>query len=226
MVILGIETATMTEGIALVNSSGVLAEHRSDAGSTHAERLMPVILQSLGYAARQFDDLDGIAVSIGPGSFTGLRIGLSTAKGICLARNLPLSLVPTLDGLAYQIPHCRYPVCAMLDARRKEVYAAQYNTSEGVPERQTDYAAIRPERLLEDIDETTVFVGDGAAAYKEMIRDILGPKAVFAPVHTMRPSGSAVAFLGQRMLEQGKTADIHSAEPLYLRKPDAKIKAG
>lgn len=224
MIVLGIETATLTEGVAVVDGQNILAEFRSDAGATHAGQLMPTILQTLTAANVGFDDLEGVAVSIGPGSFTGLRIGLSTAKGLCLARNLPLAAVPTLDGLAYLLPFSRYQVCPLLDAKRKEVYAALYDTSEGLPQRRTDYRAIKPENLQDDIDEPTIFLGDGVSAYKELIQERLGPQAHFAPPHLTLTTGSTIALLGHRLLVEGKRVDIRSIEPLYLRKSDAEIK--
>jgi tRNA threonylcarbamoyladenosine biosynthesis protein TsaB len=223
MIVLGIETSTMTEGVAVVDGQRVLAEHRTDVGSTHAEQLMPVILQTLRSANLVFDDINGIAVSIGPGSFTGLRIGLSTAKGLCLARHLSMAAVPTLDGLAYLLPFCQYQICPILDAKRKEVYTAFYNTTEGVPKRRTDYRSIRPEHLLDDISEPTVFLGDGAGVYEELIKERLGSQALFAPFHLTVPNGSAIAFLGHQLLSEGKEADIRNIEPLYLRKSDAEI---
>ncbi len=224
MIVLGIETSTMIEGVAVVEDDRVLAEHRCDAGSTHAERLLPAILYTLGTASLTLQDVQGLAVSIGPGSFTGLRIGLSTAKGICLARAIPMAAVPTLDALAYLLPFCPYQVCPILDARRKQVYTAFYHTGDGVPHRLTDYQAIAPLLLLEEITEPTVFLGDGVMAYRELIETHLGPNAHFAPGHLLMPTGTSVALLGQKMLNDGAQADFRHIEPIYLRKSDAELK--
>ena len=224
MVILGIETSTMTEGVAVVDGHKVLAEHRADVGSTHAERLMPVILQTLRAANVGLEALKGVAVSIGPGSFTGLRIGLSTAKGLCLARDIPLVAVPTLDGLANLLPFCRYLVCPILDAKRREVYTALYRTADGIPERLTGFRAIAPNDLLDETEEPTVFLGDGVAVYRNLIEERLGSRAYFAPDHLAFPNGASISFLGHQMLNEGKTVDIHSVEPIYLRKSDAELK--
>ena len=224
MIVLGIETATLTEGVAVIDGDGVIAEHRSHVGSTHAERLMPTILQTLRSAGLGIDDVNGIAVSIGPGSFTGLRIGLSTVKGLSLARGIPVVGVPTLDGMANHIPFCKYMVCPMLDAKRREVYTALYRTSGGIPERLTEFRAIAPAELLTEIVEPTVFLGDGIPVYKDLIRDSLGPKAHFASDQFNLPSGSSIALLGRALLGEGKTVDIRSVEPLYIRKSDAELK--
>ena len=224
MVILGIETSTMTEGVAVVDGHKVLAEHRSDVGSTHAERLMSVILQTLDAAKVGLEELKGVAVSIGPGSFTGLRIGLSTAKGLCLARHIPLVPVPTLDGLANLLPFCRHLVCPILDAKRREVYTALYRTAKGIPERLSSYRAVAASEFLKEMNEPTVFLGDGVAVYRDLIEERLGHRAYFVPDHAALPSGSSIALLGHQMLNEGETADINSVEPMYLRKSDAELK--
>ncbi|UCE18802.1 MAG: tRNA (adenosine(37)-N6)-threonylcarbamoyltransferase complex dimerization subunit type 1 TsaB [Gemmatimonadota bacterium] len=225
MIVLGIETATLIEGVAVVDGDRVVAEHRSHVGSTHAEHLVPTILQTLGAAGFGMKEVDGIAISIGPGSFTGLRIGLSAVKGLSLARGIPVVAVPTLDGLAYHVPFCRYSVCPILDAKRHEVYTALYRTSEGVPERLTEPRAINPEDLVTEISEPTIFLGDGVPVYARLIREHLGSKAHFAPNHVGLPSGSAIALLGHTLLIEGKTVDIQSVQPFYIRKSDAELKA-
>ena len=224
MIVLGIETSTMTEGVAVVSDKGVLAEHQCDVGSTHAERLMENIVHTLEAAGHGLHDVDGIAVSIGPGSFTGLRIGLSTVKGLSLARNIPVAAVPTLDGLAFHLPFCTCTVCPILDAKRHEVYTALYRTDDGRPERTTDVRAIPPASLIDEIDEPTVFLGDGVSVYRDLIEEQLGVKAYFAPDHMNLPSGSAIAVLGHHILAEGKRVDIRNVEPLYIRRSDAEIK--
>jgi tRNA threonylcarbamoyladenosine biosynthesis protein TsaB len=224
MVVLGIETATLIEGVAVIDGDRVVAEHRSHVGSTHAERLVPTILQTLGASGFSMKEVDGIAISIGPGSFTGLRIGLSAVKGLSLARGIPVAAVPTLDGLAYHVPFCRYSVCPILDAKRHEVYTALYRTSEGVPERLTELRALNPNDLMTEIDEPTIFLGDAVPVYSHLIKESLGSKAHFAPNHVGLPSGSAIALLGHTLLVEGKTVDIHSVEPFYIRKSDAELK--
>ncbi|MFQ6093075.1 MAG: tRNA (adenosine(37)-N6)-threonylcarbamoyltransferase complex dimerization subunit type 1 TsaB [bacterium] len=224
MVVLGIETATATEGVAVVDGRRVMAEHRSDVGSSHAERLMPIILETLGAAGLGFEDVNGIALSIGPGSFTGLRIGLSTAKGLSLARSIPVVAVPTLDGLTYHLPFCRHLVCPVLDAKRHQVYTALYRTTGGLPERLTDFRAVAPDSLLAEIDEPTVFLGDGVPVYRRLIEERLGARAHFAPAHLTSASGSSIALLGHQWLSEGKSVEIRSIEPLYLRRSDAEVK--
>jgi len=128
MKLLAIETSTMLGGIAVIDdSSGLIAEARLNVKSTHSERLMTEIDHIMKHSGVKLSDIDAFAISIGPGSFTGLRIGLSTVKGFAFATGRPLVAVPTLEALAWNFPYCRYPVCTLFDARKKEVYAALFS---------------------------------------------------------------------------------------------------
>ena len=179
MRILGIETSTPVCGVALVDSEWVVAEYTLDAGVGHAERLLPMVRRILEDAGLQPSDLDGVAVAAGPGSFTGLRIGMSTAKGLCLASDLPLLAVPTLEGLALRMASAGLPVCSMLDARRGEVYAGVYGLD---GERLVSLVAddaLPVEGLLPRLPRPVRFVGEGAVVYRERILDALGEEARF-----------------------------------------------
>jgi len=122
MLILGIETATMTGGLALLNEERLISEYTLNVRTTHTARLMPALDRVLKDSSVDKSEIGGIAISIGPGSFTGLRIGLATAKGLALGLGVPLVGVPTLDALARNIPFAMYQICPMLDAKKKEVY--------------------------------------------------------------------------------------------------------
>src|SRR5574340_111067 len=121
MLVLGIETATKTGGVALINEKGVIAEYTSNIEVTHSERLMANVDRLLKDTGIALADVEGLAVSIGPGSFTGLRIGIATIKGIVLATGKPVAAVPTLAALAWNVPHAAHAVCPLLDAKKKEV---------------------------------------------------------------------------------------------------------
>lgn len=224
MLVLGIETATMMGGVALVDNERLVAEHRLNIKATHAERLLGVVERLLADAGLSLTQLDGFAVSIGPGSFTGLRIGVSTVKGLGFASGKPVVAVPTLDGLAYQLPFCHHPICPILDAKKREVYTAFYRATHELPQRLSEYRVIPPEVLLAEIEEPTVFLGDGIDVYRDQIQEALGPKALFAPTHLRLPSGAAVAGLGCRMLAQGQVVDIYQLEPLYIRPSEVELK--
>jgi tRNA threonylcarbamoyladenosine biosynthesis protein TsaB len=162
-------------------------------------------------------------VASGPGSFTGLRIGLATAKGLCYATGKPLVLVPTLEALAWNFPYCRYPVCVMLDARKGEVYAALFLWKGDTFVTLVPETSIRPEDLLRDGDGPVVLAGEGAIRYWDRILSAIGEKALVAPLHKMVPSPSNIALLGVHRAQRSEYADPATAEPLYVRKSEAEV---
>jgi len=155
MKIMAIETSTMLGGVAITDDlSGLIAEIRFNVKSTHSERLMTGIDHILKQAGLKLADIDVFAIASGPGSFTGLRIGLSTVKGFSYATGKPIVSVPTLEALAWNFPYCRYPVCTMLDARKKEVYAALFKWDDKGFTRIIDEVSIKVAKILEKINET------------------------------------------------------------------------
>jgi len=206
----------------LMEDRQVIAEYTWHTGRTHSEMLVPLVRRMMEDARRELADLDGVAVSIGPGSFTGLRIGLSTAKGLCFSLGCPLVAVPTLDALASRMLFSRHPVCCMLDARKKEVYAAVYDTSDGVLQQQWGPEAIEPDRAAHRLCGASVFVGTGATLYRERILSQANG-ARFAPEELNVPSAVVVARLGLRALEEGDLADLGDVEPVYLRRSEAEL---
>ncbi len=221
MRVLGIETSTPVCSVALVDSERVVAEYTLDVGVGHAERLLPMVRRILEDAGLQVSDLDGVAVAAGPGSFTGLRIGMSAAKGLCLASDLSLLAVPTLEGLALPMVSAGLPVCSMLDARRGEVYAGVYGLD---GERLVSLVAddaLPVEGLLPRLPRPVRFVGEGAVVYRERILDALGEEARFVPGASNHPGAASVALLGEIRLAAGEVADLASAEPNYLRRSQA-----
>lgn len=155
MRVLAIDTSTMLGGVAIVDElSGVVVEVRLNVKSTHSERLMTTIDYALQQSGYTIYDVDFFAVTTGPGSFTGLRIGLSTVKGLSYATGKPIVSVPTLEALARNFPFCRYPVCTMLDARKKEIYAALFEWRDDGFIRLINEMSVRVDRLLEKINET------------------------------------------------------------------------
>jgi len=223
MILLAIETATLFGGVALISDREVIAEYSLNVRATHAERLMPTIGSLLSEAGVPLKTLDGIAVSIGPGSFTGLRIGLSTAKGLCFANGLPLVSVPTLEAMASSLPYARFPVCSVLDARKKEVYAALYDLSEGTARPMWSPRVIPLDNVLEELRGSTIFTGDGAGVFRERISEGLGKDAYFVPTDVAHPSAAAVGRLGLSLLAQGHRADVFDIEPVYLRRSEAEL---
>ena len=230
MKILAIETATMLGGLALMDSEeGLIAERRLNIKSTHSERLMPALQAMLELSGLKVSDLGAVAVSIGPGGFTGLRVGLSAAKGLCFSAEwLKLVPVPTLEALAHCLPCSSIPVCPMMDARRGEVYTGLYNTSSGSPEELMAPLAVKARDFLASIEghDEIILLGQGAVVYREDIEAAFKGKAHYPPAHLMVPSPAAVASLGLRILEAGDLPDPISLVPGYLRRSEAEIKAG
>jgi len=224
MKVLGVDTSTMTAGIGIVEEDEVLVEVKFSVKITYSEILLFCIDQALKNVSLKIDDMDGFAISIGPGSFTSLRIGLSTLKGLSFATGKPLVSVLSLDALAYLSLYCQYPVVTMLDAKKNQVYAAIYETKDGELKRQSDYLVIGVEDLVKRISHKTLFVGSGAKLYQKKLIELLKDKAYFSQAERSLPSGATVAFLGSKKLILGQFEDIVNLEPLYLRKSEAELK--
>lgn len=223
MKILAIETSTMLGGVAIADEKGLIAETRLNVKSTHSERLMATIDGQLRQSDMALYDIDAFAVASGPGSFTGLRIGLSTAKGLCYATGRPLVMVPTLDAFARSFPFSKHPVCVMLDARRGEVYAAVFRWDGGFV-KLLDEVSASPEELFRDVSGPVILAGEGALVYRERLVELLGERALFAPLISMVPSPANVAMLGLEKAFQGQFTEASAAEPLYIRKSEAEVK--
>jgi tRNA threonylcarbamoyladenosine biosynthesis protein TsaB len=217
MRVLAIETSTLAGGVALLEGDAVLGEYTLDVRITHSERLLPAIDRLLGDAGWTATDLEGLAVTVGPGSFTGIRIGLSTVKGLALALGIPVAAVPTLDALAAVLPCASLPVCPVLDARKGEVYCSLYRWSDGEMLRDWDYLALPPDDLARRLTEPVILVGNGA-------RLIASPWARLAPPHRRGPSAGAVGVLGLARLERGEVVRPADLVPLYLRPSEAELK--
>jgi tRNA threonylcarbamoyladenosine biosynthesis protein TsaB len=218
MRVLAVETSTLAGGAALLDDAHVVGEYALDVSATHSERLMGAIDRLLTDAGWTPRDLEGLAVAVGPGSFTGLRIGLSTVKGLALALGIPIAAVPTLDALAAGLPYAGLPVCPVLDARKREVYASLYRWDGSAMRREWDYLAIAPRELSERLREPVIVLGDGAD-------QIDSPHA--RPVRPPRrgPSPASVGALGHARLAQGDTVVPAELVPIYLRPSEAELKS-
>jgi tRNA threonylcarbamoyladenosine biosynthesis protein TsaB len=224
MKILAIDTSTRVGSIAVVEGPLLKAQHILNISATHNQRLLPGIERILTDAGWSLGDLDGFAVSLGPGSFTGLRIGLSIVKGLAWVTNKPLAGVPTLDALAANVSFVPYKICPILDARKGEIYTAIYRQGDkGIPQRLTSYMAIKPEELIALISKTTVLVGDGLLAYGDYLKLELGNRLVLAPPHLSFIHASSVAWLGWHRLQSGEYEDVSSCTPMYVRPSEAEL---
>lgn len=222
MVLLALETATSTCGVAVVKNDAVAAQAHLHRPRVHAERLTPLIEDLLCHAAVPSDALDAIAVSMGPGSYTGLRIGVSTAKGWVLATDATLVGVPTLEALAARLRPVATPddvVCALLDARREEVYAGAYRvTMDGF----TEHAPTKvvPSGNLPawigDIGGRLWVIGGGAPKAREPLMEVEASQTLF-PSDELSPSAAWVARRGKHRLATEGPDDPETFEPLYVK---------
>ena len=217
MRVLAVETSTLAGGVALLDGDRVVGETLVDVRATHSERLMATVDRALADAGWRIDDVAGIAVAIGPGSFTGLRIGLSTVKGLALALSVPVAAVPTLDAMAAGLPFAALPVCPVIESRKGEVYASLYRWSGHAMRREWDYLALAPEELVARLDEPVILLGAGAIS----IRSIHGR---LAPPARRVPSPACVGQLGVERLLRGDTVGAADLAPLYVRPSQAELK--
>jgi tRNA threonylcarbamoyladenosine biosynthesis protein TsaB len=222
MALLAIETATLTCSVALVSRGKVIAEFTLNHRKMHSQKLMPAISKMMEEVEIVSSDIEGIAVSCGPGSFTGLRIGMTTGKSLAQVWQVPIVGIPTLDALAYNINCNSAIICPILDAQREQVYACLYRKGE----RLTDYRALSFAELIEELksySEETVFVGDAVEKYREAIGENLTDRAVIPPFHLQLPRGAAVGLLGEEKLLHCGGDNLYELTPLYLRKSEAEI---
>jgi len=226
MKILGLDTATWCGSLGIIDDAEVVAEYALRREETLSARLLPAIQTLLAEARLDLHEINGIAVSLGPGSFTGLRVGLSAVKGLALAAEMPVAGIPTLDALAYNLPFTPCQICPLLDARKGQIYTALYkNRAGGFLEQVTPYQVLSPAALIEAIPhQETVFLGDGVEVCREVITQRLAEKALFAPLHLGFLRGTTVAELGLKRIRQGEADDISSLVPIYVRPSDAELK--
>jgi tRNA threonylcarbamoyladenosine biosynthesis protein TsaB len=221
--VLGIDTSTMTGSVGLLNDLELMGEYTIGNLANHSERLMTMIDLLLKEVNLKLEEIDGIAVALGPGSFTGLRIGVTTAKALAYSLKKPIVGIPTLDALAQHFPLTDRLICPILDARKQEVYSAFYRSDGHKAQRISDYQVSSIEKVLEKIQEPVVFLGNGLLLYQSHIAKALGEKALFAdPAHSS-PRGGLIAWLGLQRLTQQDQDDPFSLVPLYVRRSDAEI---
>ena len=227
MKVLGIESSSLTASVALVTDDVLTGEYTINFKKTHSQTLLPMLAELGKLLELDLSSIDAIAAAGGPGSFTGLRIGAATAKGLGLALKKPLIHVPTVDALAYNLWGASGLVCPIMDARRSQVYTGLYRLENGF-EVLMDQTPMDMGDLAEALNargERVIFLGDGCPAYRETIQNRMQVPWVFAPAPVNRQRASSVAYLGILALKGeygrariGSTADF---VPDYLRKSQA-----
>ena len=228
MKILGLDSSGLVAGVAVVEDDVLLAEYTTNYKKTHSQTLLPMLDELRRMIDLDMNMLDAIAVASGPGSFTGLRIGSATAKGLGLALGKPLVEVPTLEGLAWNLCGTDRVVCPLMDARRNQVYAAAYEFERrgdsfalaGV----IDQAPIDIVEMLEKLNALSrevIFLGDGVPVYCDLIKEHCKVPYAFAPAGSNRQRAASVASLGVIYARQGKTVSAAEHRPEYLRMSQA-----
>lgn len=217
MNILAIDTSALTATAAVLSDDTVLGEISTSTALTHSQTIMPMIDELLKKINMDIADIDIFACSVGPGSFTGLRIGIGTIKGLAYGLGKLVIGVSTLEALAHNIAFTDCIISPIMDARRGQVYNALYRYIDGKLECIEPPRALSVEELCSSITEKTIFTGDGVKVHREKIMQLLGEKALFAPPHHVAQRAGSVAFAAL-----GKEAvDAASLTAVYLRKPQA-----
>ncbi|MCI9219672.1 MAG: tRNA (adenosine(37)-N6)-threonylcarbamoyltransferase complex dimerization subunit type 1 TsaB [Lachnospiraceae bacterium] len=228
MKILGLDSSGLVASVAVVEDDALVAEYTTNYKKTHSQTLLPMLEALAEMIELDMGTIDGIAIASGPGSFTGLRIGSATAKGLGLVLGKPLIEVPTLEGLAWNLWGSDRIVCPLMDARRNQVYTAAYEflpQGEGfamdtlISQNPKDIDIILEE--LTEIGRPVVFLGDGVPVYADTIREKCHVPYALAPAGSNRQRGASIAALGAVYLRQGKTVSAAGHKPEYLRKSQA-----
>ncbi len=222
MIVLSVDSSSKVATVAILKDDVLLGEYILNDKREHSVILMTLIENLLKECNLTIDDIDGYVVSKGPGSFTGLRIGMATVKGMSFGNNKPYISISSLDALAYNLISFNGIICPIMDALRENVYTALYKNNNDSLEKIMDYTALDIDELvnlLKSKNEEVIFVGDGLYKHKKYICDNF-PKAHFAPVHLNIIRASSLGELGLNLLRNGICDDSNSA-PIYLKKPQA-----
>ena len=232
MKILGLDSSGLVASVAIVDGEELIAEYTINYKKTHSQTLLPMLEELREMTELDMSTLDAVAIASGPGSFTGLRIGSATAKGLGLALNKPLVEVPTLEGLAWNLWGTDRIVCPLMDARREQVYTAAYAflpEGEGfrlhtlIEQNPMDIREIL--KMLEELGRPVTFLGDGVPVYQRVIREQKGLEYAFAPAGSNRQRAASIAALGAVYFAQGRRVSAADHRPEYLRRSQAEREA-
>ena len=219
MRILALDSSGLVAAVAVVEDSQTIAEYTVNYKKTHSQTLLPMLDEVVKMVGIDLGTIDAIAVSGGPGSFTGLRIGSATAKGLGLALKKPLIHVPTLDGLAYNMYGVPGIICPVMDARRNQVYTGLYSFEGGFHAIE-EQMAVSVEDLIGKLNASgkeVVFLGDGVPVYKTMLAEGMKVPFSYAPPHMNRQRAASVGSLGMEYYKEGKIETAAQHQPDYLR---------
>ena len=219
MLILAFETSAKAASVALTENGKLLGESYQNTGLTHSQTLMVMGSDLLKQCGKTVNDITAVAVAEGPGSFTGVRIGVAAAKGFAWGRELPCYGISTLEAMAVSLGAWEGHVCACMDARRSQVYTALFYVNQGDLERFSEDRAIALTDLkveLEHIDGPIFLVGDGAALTYNTLKEAI-PELILPPEHRMHQRASGVAIVAAKRIDAGEAGDANALSPNYLR---------
>lgn len=226
MPVLALETATLVSGVALATESSLLAEWKLETAKTHSELLLPHVEMLLQAAQVEKQELKAVAVSLGPGSFTGLRIGLATAKALAYALRIPLIGVPTLEALAYNCPVPGVLLSPFLDAQKGNVYQGRYHIENGRVVEVQPPRVVAFQKALEELvadGEPAMALGEGVAWLQQPEYKALQEALVPTPLSVAMPRAASVAALAWQRLQQGDSDEAMTLEPMYIRRSEAEV---
>jgi tRNA threonylcarbamoyladenosine biosynthesis protein TsaB len=220
MKILAIDSSSLVASVAIIQDDITVAEYTTNFKKTHSQTLLPMIDEIVKMTETDLSTIDAIAVSAGPGSFTGLRIGSATAKGLGLSLDKPIVSVPTVDAMACNFYETDKYICPIMDARRQQVYTGIYDVSSEIPKSVLSQCAIAVDELIKKINEMKkhiIFVGDGIPVFKEILDEKLEVSHSYAPANLNRQRASSVGVLGTALYKMGKFENADEHTPNYLR---------
>ena len=226
MRILGIDSSTPGCSVALLNNDTIVAEQIADPRPSHSKYLLQMVDQVLKEGESHLDDVDGFAVTTGPGSFTGLRIGVSLLKGFVLATEKPFVGVNSLEALAHTIDSPEHPICTALDARKSEVYAAVFESRKNGLHPLLKESALSPEELCEKIEFPTLFIGSGVERYHQTFKESLGARFMEPGTQPNFSTAAGAAILASRQFDHQKHFDLDQLKINYIRKSEAELSLG
>lgn len=223
MKILAIDTSGSNCSVAIIDNEKIISDFNLNTGTTHSQNLVPMLEQIQSFSKIDLKDIDAIACCIGPGSFTGIRIGIATAKGIALSLNKPVIGISSLESLAYNVPSFDGTICSIIDAKNENVYSGIYNQSP-CPTLVDDYVSDSIYTLIEKLKNVSgkiIFVGDGSIAYKEKLQEAFGENAYFMPIHLNSQFSTSLAIAAINYANENKYISCDELNPLYLKKSQA-----
>ena len=224
MKIVAMDSSGLVASVALIEDDSMIAEYTVNYKKTHSQTLMPMLEDVVRMTELDLKEVDAFAVAAGPGSFTGLRIGSATVKGLGLALDKPVIGVPTVDALSYNLWDSDKLICPIMDARRNQVYTGLYRFENGEHVIVMDQAPMDIAELMDRINELgepVIFLGDGVPVYRERILELANVQVLFAPAHMARQRAGAVGVLASRYFAEGRIESAAEHKPEYLRMSQA-----